>query len=95
MKGLQLNNLPKNPTDEQKRRQQASNEAKKEPLFQFDYKTGKYIGKHDCISDASRSTGVHKSDIAYAAKGVKKHAGGFIWVRCSDYESQVDWSWRI
>lgn len=65
--------------------QQASNRAKRIGVYQFNFKTGKYVGQHESIREAERATGVKGSDISASCRGKIKQAGGFIWTRKEDY----------
>ena len=50
-------------------------------VYQFSYKTGKYIGKHIDIESAARVTKTTSGAISACCNGKAKHAGGFIWIR--------------
>ena len=65
--------------------QQASNRAKRIGVYQFYFKTGKYVGQHESIRQAERDTGVKGSDISACCNGKIRQAGGFIWIRIEDY----------
>ena len=71
--------------DKFKEAAQEANELKKEPVYQFDAETGEYVDVHESIGDAAKSTGIHKGDLAACARGVLKTAGGYKWVKLSDY----------
>ena len=45
---------------------------------------GTLIKVWDCMSDASRSTGVPISNISHNCEGRIRHAGGYLWEKCSD-----------
>lgn len=47
---------------------------------------GKIIKKYISIAEAVRQTGVNSKSIRDAAKGVQKHAGGFVW----KYEDEIE-----
>ena len=66
--------------------QQASNRKKRIGVYQFNFKTGKYVGQHDSIRDAERKTKTKGSDISACCNGKVKQAGGFIWTRVEDYK---------
>ena len=68
-----------------KEHQQRSNREKMIGVYQFDFKTNKYIGSHVSIRQAERDTGVKGSDISACCKGNIRQAGGFIWIRKEDY----------
>lgn len=55
-------------------------------VYQFDYKTGIFIDRHDSIREAERATGIKGSDISLSCRGLIKHAGKCIWVKVSDYD---------
>lgn len=55
-------------------------------VYQFSYKTGKYIGEHESMRAAERATKTKASDISACCNGRIRQAGGFIWSRKSDYE---------
>ena len=40
---------------------------------------GLLVAQYSSIKDAERNTGVSSKSIRDAAKGVQKHAGGFVW----------------
>ena len=65
--------------------QQASNRAKRVGVYQFSYKTGKYIGQHESIREAERATKTKGSDISACCRGKVRQAGGFIWVKVESY----------
>jgi len=67
-----------------KKDQQNSNRAKQIGVYQFVYKTGKYVDKHESIRAAERETKTKGSDISACCNGKVKQAGGFIWVRIED-----------
>lgn len=48
---------------------------------QIDMLTGKVIAEYKSLKEASKVTGLDYSSIAYAARGVYKHSGGFKWER--------------
>ena len=60
---------------------------KKVAVYQFDLKTGKYIGEHESVRSAERATGIKGSDISACYRGKIKHAGKCIWVRKDSYTS--------
>ena len=66
--------------------QQASNRAKRVGVYQFCFKSGKYIGQHESIREAERATKTKGSDISSCCRGKVRQAGGFIWVRKEDYQ---------
>ena len=55
-------------------------------VYQFDYKTGVFIAKHESIREAERATNIKGSDISLSCRGLVKHAGKCIWVKVMDYE---------
>lgn len=57
----------------------------KKGVYQFSYKTNKYIDKYPSIREAERRTKVKGSDISACCKGRIPHAGKFIWVCIEDY----------
>lgn len=57
-----------------------ANKKKRKGVYQFDYKTGKFIAEYESIREAERQTGVQNNNICLACKGEKKQAGGFIWI---------------
>ena len=40
------------------------------------------IKKYESIAQAVRETGVNSKSIRDTAKGIQKHAGGFVWKYC-------------
>ena len=48
------------------------------------------IQRYDTIADAVRDTGISSKSIRDAAKGVQKHAGGFVWKYADEYNSSND-----
>lgn len=72
--------------DDVKYRQQASNRKKMVAVYQFCFKTGKFIAEHASVRDAERATGIKGSDISLCYRGLIKHAGKCIWVRKDSYE---------
>ena len=68
-----------------KEHQQRSNREKRIGIYQFNFKTGKYVGEHISIRQAERDTGVKGSDISACCKGKIRQAGGFIWVKKENY----------
>lgn len=48
-------------------------------LGSVDPSTGISVGPFETMTEASRATGVHLSDISYAASGKLKTAGGYVW----------------
>ena len=46
--------------------------------FQMDDE-GNIIERFETIADAVRKTGVNSKSIRDAAKGVQRHAGGYVW----------------
>ena len=54
-------------------------------VYQFSFKTGKYITSHVSIRQAERTTKTKGSDISACCNGRVRQAGGFIWIRISDY----------
>lgn len=57
----------------------------KKGVYQFSYKTGKFVASHPSIRQAERNTKVKGSDISACCKGRIPHAGKFIWVCIEDY----------
>ena len=45
------------------------------------------IKRYDTIAEASRETGINASCISDTAKGIQKHAGGFIWKYADEIQS--------
>lgn len=66
--------------------QQSSNKKKMIGVYQFCFKTGKYIGEHISIREAERATGTKGSDISACCRGIIRQAGGFKWMPKSLYE---------
>lgn len=64
-----------------------ANKKKSTGVYQFDYKTGKYIAEYPSLREAERITGVKNNNICLACRGDKPQAGGFIWVRKEDYDN--------
>jgi len=54
-------------------------------VYQFNYKTGKYVNSYESIREAERCTKIKGSDISLCCRGKVRQAGGFIWVRKADY----------
>ena len=65
--------------------QQSSNKAKMICVYQFNYKSGTYVGTHPSIREAERTTKVKGSDISACCRGLIRQAGGFIWVKKASY----------
>jgi len=65
--------------------QQSSNRKKMIGVFQFDYKTGKYMDKFISIREAERQTGIKGSDISKCCRGLVRQAGGCRWTCQSNY----------
>lgn len=57
------------------------------PVLQMDDDMN-IIERFDTIADAFRKTGINSKSIRDAAKGVQKHAGGFIWRFAEEYEAE-------
>ena len=74
-------------TDKQLEALTKHNNKKSVGVYQFCYKTGKYIDEHISLREAERATGVANNNICLACRGAKRQAGGFIWVRKEDYDS--------
>lgn len=58
------------------------------PVVQYDIK-GKKIAEYKSIKDASKNTGVRRSDISTACLGRQQTTSGFVW-RYKEYESNVN-----
>ena len=52
------------------------NKNKSRSVYQFDYKTGKFIAEYSSLREAERVTGVKNNNICLVCKGEKKQAGG-------------------
>ena len=65
--------------------QQASNRAKMVGVYQYSFKTGKYIDKYESIRSAERATKTKGGDISACCRGKIKQAGGYIWVKMEAY----------
>ena len=46
--------------------------------------TGNIIEKFETIADATKSTGINSTSIRDTAKGIQKHAGGYVWKFADD-----------
>lgn len=66
-------------------RHQTSCREKMTGVYQFYHKTGKYVAEFESIKKASKKTGIAPNRISLCCSGKAKHAGGFIWIRQSDY----------
>lgn len=66
--------------------QQASNRKKMVAVYQFDFKTGKFMAEFESVRCAERETGIKGSDISKCYRGLIRHAGKCIWVRKDSYE---------
>lgn len=53
-------------------------ESVSKPVLQFT-KDGQFVAEYPSISEASRQTAIHLSNIASCCRGKRKTAGGFIW----------------
>jgi hypothetical protein len=49
------------------------------PILQFDLETGLIIATYPSLTEAGLSTGIYKSNISRAARGMYKTAGGYGW----------------
>lgn len=56
------------------------------PIFQMDDEMN-IIKRFETVSDASKNIGVNSKSIRDAAKGIQKHAGGFVWRYVDEYEN--------
>lgn len=56
------------------------NKKRSRAVYQFDYKTGKFVAEHISMREAERATGIKNNNICCACTGKKKQAGGFIWL---------------
>lgn len=61
-----------------------------EPIYQFDL-NGKYLGKFDYIADAERKLNIPHENIIKVLNGDYKSAGGFVFVRASSYQENVEY----
>lgn len=57
------------------------------PILQMDDDIN-IIERFETISDASKKVGVNSKSIRDAAKGIQKHAGGFVWRYVDEYEAE-------
>lgn len=53
--------------------------GKSKPILQLDMKTGLIIATYPSVKEAGLSTGIYKSNISRAARGMYKTAGGYGW----------------
>jgi len=54
-------------------------------IFQINPETGKTVKKWNSSMEASRILGLKQSNISKAGNGIRKSAGGFVWVYGRDY----------
>lgn len=57
------------------------------PVLQMDDEMN-IIERFETIAEAVRKTGINSKSIRDTAKGVQKHAGGFIWKYIEEYEKE-------
>ncbi len=57
------------------------------PVLQLDDDKN-IIERYETIAEAVRKTGIDSKSIRDAAKGVQKHAGGFVWRYADEYETE-------
>ena len=53
--------------------------AKWKPILQYDLE-GHFVAEYPSILEAARVTGINKTCIGQAARGITKQSGGFVWV---------------
>lgn len=47
------------------------------------------LQKFETVSDATRETGINSKSIRSAAKGIQKHAGGYVWKYADEYNKSL------
>lgn len=67
-----------------------ANKKKSTGVYQFDFKTGKFIAEYGSIREAERQTGVQNNNICLVCRGEKRQAGGFIWMPKHLYEGNEE-----
>lgn len=60
----------------------------KKIVYQYDFKTRKFISKYDSIAEASKMTNTNRTSISACLSGKAKTANGFIW----SYSEIIDFS---
>lgn len=65
--------------DEMRSYLQKAIDGNKKKVVAVNVATGVSVGPFETMTEASRATGVHLSDISYAASGKLKTAGGYVW----------------
>lgn len=71
--------------EEEKNKIDVSKVSNKRPIIQLNDNM-EIINKFDSIAEAVRQTGINSKSIRDAAKGVQKHAGGYVW----RYEDEME-----
>lgn len=65
----------------------STQKRKGRPILQMDDEMN-VIERFETVSDASKNIGVNSKSIRDAAKGIQKHAGGFVWRYADEYENE-------
>ena len=77
-----------------KNREKVNYDAIKEPVIQLT-KSGEFVAEFESIAEASRNTGVEKTNIGEtcANKGYRKSAGGYVWVYKKNYDPNKNYTY--
>lgn len=67
--------------------EKSTQKRKGRPILQMDDEMN-VIEQFDTIAEASRKTNINSKSIRDAAKGVQKHAGGFVWRYIDEYKTE-------
>lgn len=67
----------------------SSQKKTRRPILQMDDNLN-LIQRFESVADATKTTSINSKSIRDAAKGVQKHAGGFVWRYADEYDLELD-----
>ena len=67
----------------------SSQKKTRRPILQMDDNLN-LIQRFESVADATKTTSINSKSIRDAAKGVQKHAGGFVWRYADEHDLELD-----
>lgn len=67
----------------------SSQKKTRRPILQMDDNLN-LIQRFESVADATKTTSINSKSIRDAAKGVQKHAGGFVWRYADEHDLEID-----